>query len=908
MYNGWSQMKVPSVRLAPLKTKSTKEAKAKAQKLQAEAEVEAEAEAEAEAERKRPTERATKKAAGKALDKSQKKAVKRKTKDTEPVSDSAAAISSAKKPRALTAFNLFMKTQLSQIKAANPEMAHREAFAQVGADWKALPADEKSSWQAKAKTMGPKMEAETQQQVKKENVPKGSSNSAKGEASNIHNDEADSQPTDSRAAAETSKYMNPKKRWKQAAAEESANAKIEERAEAQRDSEKAREQQIAEKRTLKKLAKDKEQKKIQLAKQQKETADAAIRWTKEAKALPKSVIEWVYLKRSTLKLWLGSPDFKKRVEGCMVRVCSPVNHRRAYRMGQVVDVFNYRSSYTVDGATTTQGLLVKQPKDSGGVSTSVLKLDTLSNLECEAVEIGRLLATLEHAGSSSPIDDISARHLAQQRIVYKEAIQTHLKKMKAVQDKHNNLGNRKEMTEIIKRREALAAVAEHEEYDSVPTVAPDFKPIPTLRNLKDEEIWEKLLPMMKTTTKLVPSQGESSGVSPRASSSTSKRRRKDDDDRSPSRKRGRGRRDDDRHGRGSRDRGRARDRDRSHGEDRDDRTLPKAKNFSVEAAGRAAPGALVEQGYSRERAVNSSPVPHRAAQNHLAGIDPSIPGASELVAQIQQGASPRSLMAKLQEQIEQTKALVNAQQHEMGYNRDQREPRGHASGWEQQQQQQQRPPPHMQQQPQQLPQRQHVQQPSQHMQPPLQQRMQHPMQQNPHAMQQQQQLPHFQNQQLRQQQHYQNPHQMQQPSQAHLMLQRQPQQPSALQQQQRQQQQQQQQRDELRIPATQAGVIIGRQGSTIRDLASRTGANIQLSQREEHAPGDQQRLVRLSGTPQQIAEAKQLIDELLRADKAHPPAAAAPVAVAAPSFSGPAAASNFAAAADQFLSNLNLGM
>jgi len=99
------------------------------------------------------------------------------------------------------------------------------------------------------------------------------------------------------------------------------------------------------------------------------------------------MVDLEYLRRSTLLHWLKEENFKERVEGCMVRVCTPDNHRRAYQMGMVSGVFKYRTAYAVDWVETMQGLLVKQPKAVGGFTTSVIKLDTLSNLEVSTAHL-----------------------------------------------------------------------------------------------------------------------------------------------------------------------------------------------------------------------------------------------------------------------------------------------------------------------------------------------------------------------------------------------------------------------------------------------------------------------------------------------------------------------------------------
>ena len=56
--------------------------------------------------------------------------------------------------------------------------------------------------------------------------------------------------------------------------------------------------------------------------------------------------------------------------------------------------------------------MVKQPKEDGGFSTSVLKLQTLSNMDCEPAELADLLAAMAQT-DPSPVDDINKRYVAQ---------------------------------------------------------------------------------------------------------------------------------------------------------------------------------------------------------------------------------------------------------------------------------------------------------------------------------------------------------------------------------------------------------------------------------------------------------------------------------------------------------------
>jgi far upstream element-binding protein len=67
----------------------------------------------------------------------------------------------------------------------------------------------------------------------------------------------------------------------------------------------------------------------------------------------------------------------------------------------------------------------------------------------------------------------------------------------------------------------------------------------------------------------------------------------------------------------------------------------------------------------------------------------------------------------------------------------------------------------------------------------------------------------------------------------------------------------------IEIPNGRVGVIIGKAGETIRYLQLQSGAKIQVTRDNEAEPGAQTRPVELSGTPEQISKAEQLIKEVL---------------------------------------------
>nr|GMD45944.1 far upstream element-binding protein 1-like [Ipomoea batatas] len=67
----------------------------------------------------------------------------------------------------------------------------------------------------------------------------------------------------------------------------------------------------------------------------------------------------------------------------------------------------------------------------------------------------------------------------------------------------------------------------------------------------------------------------------------------------------------------------------------------------------------------------------------------------------------------------------------------------------------------------------------------------------------------------------------------------------------------------IEIPNGRVGVIIGKGGETIRYLQLQSGAKIQVTRDMDSDPNSQTRGVELMGTPEQIAKAEQLIQDVL---------------------------------------------
>ena len=65
------------------------------------------------------------------------------------------------------------------------------------------------------------------------------------------------------------------------------------------------------------------------------------------------------------------------------------------------------------------------------------------------------------------------------------------------------------------------------------------------------------------------------------------------------------------------------------------------------------------------------------------------------------------------------------------------------------------------------------------------------------------------------------------------------------------------------VPNGRVGVIIGKGGETIKYLQLQSGAKIQVTRDMDADPYSQTRTVELTGTPDQIAKAEQLIQDVL---------------------------------------------
>ncbi len=72
--------------------------------------------------------------------------------------------------------------------------------------------------------------------------------------------------------------------------------------------------------------------------------------------------------------------------------------------------------------------------------------------------------------------------------------------------------------------------------------------------------------------------------------------------------------------------------------------------------------------------------------------------------------------------------------------------------------------------------------------------------------------------------------------------------------------------EEVRIPNSSVGLIIGKQGSTIKNLQAQSGAFVQTQRDAECAPGSTEREVYLVGNDQQLTIAKQMIQEIVDND------------------------------------------
>jgi hypothetical protein len=72
--------------------------------------------------------------------------------------------------------------------------------------------------------------------------------------------------------------------------------------------------------------------------------------------------------------------------------------------------------------------------------------------------------------------------------------------------------------------------------------------------------------------------------------------------------------------------------------------------------------------------------------------------------------------------------------------------------------------------------------------------------------------------------------------------------------------------DEVRIPSTSVGLVIGKQGAMIKNLQAQSGAFIQTQRDSECAPGATEREVYLVGNDQQLTMAKQMLQEIVDND------------------------------------------
>ncbi|VDP14554.1 unnamed protein product [Soboliphyme baturini] len=61
----------------------------------------------------------------------------------------------------------------------------------------------------------------------------------------------------------------------------------------------------------------------------------------------------------------------------------------------------------------------------------------------------------------------------------------------------------------------------------------------------------------------------------------------------------------------------------------------------------------------------------------------------------------------------------------------------------------------------------------------------------------------------------------------------------------------------MHVPANKTGLVIGKGGETIKQIASESGARVELSR--DPAPNDREKVFIIKGTPQQIHHASHLI-------------------------------------------------
>lgn len=65
------------------------------------------------------------------------------------------------------------------------------------------------------------------------------------------------------------------------------------------------------------------------------------------------------------------------------------------------------------------------------------------------------------------------------------------------------------------------------------------------------------------------------------------------------------------------------------------------------------------------------------------------------------------------------------------------------------------------------------------------------------------------------------------------------------------------------VALVQVGVIIGKAGETIKYLQLQSGARIQVTRDMDADPTSLTRMVELTGTPEQISKAEQLVNDVL---------------------------------------------
>eukprot|EP01050_Picozoa_sp_SAG11_P003108 SAG11_NODE_169_length_13635_cov_13.307993_1_plen_1066_part_00 len=534
-FQGWAAkwdewMVVTSDRLAPHKTKSTKEAKAKA-KLEAEqllAKKEAEVE-EAKNKAKRDKEKAKKQA--KAMKERAKKQAKKQAEKEKLAAKKRAAAGgkagTAKAPRPPTAYNLFMRAEIQMLKDkdSTKTLTHQAAFKLATGNWKMLGEADMQKWKkvqeiAKAQFDKKQLDADAAsdakapavKEKKEKKKAKGGGKATKAEKPQDKNsrskgrkraaaedDDLVLEEEDLEAEEKPAKAWNPKKRWKEQ--EQSRAQDIKEDSEAVAEEEAARREveEAAE------AAKQMEAKRTRKAEKRK------LRLRKAAKNLPKEVLDVVYLRRTTLLHWLEEKDFATRVKGCIVRVATPNEGGQTYQMGIIDGVFNFRAEYAVDWAKCTQGLLVSRKGQKG-----VVRLEMLSNLDCGREELASLFEMIDDPTKPSPVQQLEARAESLQQHICELVVQREMAKLKALTDKYNATGNRAKLKEAVEKRTAMKSIQESEDWAFLVQKFPDVRPFPRSTAYKDDEVWAKLKPSMEVR--------DAASIAPRVTSSPKGRR------------------------------------------------------------------------------------------------------------------------------------------------------------------------------------------------------------------------------------------------------------------------------------------------------------------------------------------------------------------------------------------------